>query len=158
MPNSIEKSIDHLFTMDSYEECLEALGRGEQVKISKEIYCHFMDILPPRTIGAGFFTFQEGDGDIIYFSECEDSYSAYMKKLGIYHEETTSGYLFHLSFNRNNYDANFCLTDAYICGFNVPKHIEEFMNSLIGKSYSDLTSIKNEVIEMLKRNPKEVCS
>lgn len=44
------------------------------VQVSKELYWHFLEVLPPRDMGANFFVFQEGDADRMRFTQLGDKY------------------------------------------------------------------------------------
>ena len=59
---------------------IELLGRAlcdsenGSVEVSKEVYWHFLEVLPPFDIGRYWFIFREGDGDIYHFENRGDSY------------------------------------------------------------------------------------
>lgn len=66
-------------TMDSAKELTAALHRTSgQVEVTKSLYWHFLEVLPPRVMGTDYFIFQEGDGERLHFSQLGDKYFCYL--------------------------------------------------------------------------------
>jgi len=51
-------------------------GSHDRVKVTQELYEYFMNVLPPINFGPDGFTTQEGDGDIMQFSNSLGRYFA----------------------------------------------------------------------------------
>lgn len=45
------------------------------VEVSEELYCYFLEVLPPLDMGPGFFVFREGyEGEVLRFTENQEQY------------------------------------------------------------------------------------
>lgn len=61
--------------IETSNELSSALFRtGERVEVSKNLYLHFMDVLPPKAFGRYFFVFQEGAGEVLRFTKVGNHY------------------------------------------------------------------------------------
>ncbi len=64
--------------IDSPAKISQALKNADRVAVTKSLYWYFLEVLPPRDIGYGYFVFQEGDGEKLLFTDdCDAGSDAY---------------------------------------------------------------------------------
>jgi hypothetical protein len=93
------------------------------LEISKEIYDHFQDVLPPLDIGLNYFVFQEGiNGDRLLFSRIGNRYYCTPEKLNVCSED----WIFFGCLKR--YSDGFKVDDLY----NIDEELTNKQSGLIG--------------------------
>lgn len=122
--------------IDTPKELSAALQKtGGEVEVTRSLYWHFLEVLPPRDMGPNFFIFQEGDGERLYFKQCGDQY--YCHLLADY--LVTEDWKIHAAVSRKEMNAPFKLlfvfTDEETC--DVPDEFQEF----VGKEFVSVSAI-----------------
>ena len=123
------------------QELTKALYESDNctVEVSKSLYWHFMEVLPPVRFGTDYFVFQEGDGEILHFSKTiGDHYSCALRR-GMLHTDDWNLMVF---INRDNLFQSFKVYDA----FSQTEGIAEIVAAdLIGKTFPNVKEISQAV-------------
>ena len=108
---------------------------GGEVEVTQSLYWHFLEVLPPKDIGPNFFIFQEGDGELLYFTQRGDHY--YCHLLGDY--LVTEDWKVHARVSRRQIDKPFkvlfIFSDDETC--EVPEEFHDF----IGKEFVTVSAL-----------------
>lgn len=106
-----------------------------QVRVTKSLYWHFLEVLPPRAMGSNFFIFQEGDGERLHFTCYGDSY--YCHLLGDY--LVTEDWKIHTAVSRHDvsqpFKVLFIFTDSETC--DTPEEYQDF----VGKEFFTISEL-----------------
>ena len=75
------KDVSHVKYGDSsvpggWDELMKAMHSGDLIKVDESIHDYFLEVLPPRRMGKGYFIFQEGEGDVIRFMQTKTGFYA----------------------------------------------------------------------------------
>lgn len=93
---------------------------SSEVPVTKSVYWHFLEVLPPLEINARSFKFQEGMGDVLSFSEFAERYTCQADKLTLCDEY----FCLWLDVKRNK-EGKLYIVDTVFSEDNVPKDSKE---------------------------------
>lgn len=123
---------------DSSDKLWPALHSSKKpVEISKRLYWHFLEVLPPRDMGTGYFIFQEGcDGDAYRFTEVGDSYYCEMVSETL----ITTDWLIHIRVRRVDSSVKVCSVVSYSGAEGLGK-----AQSFMGRVFDTIDSMAQEM-------------
>lgn len=116
---------------------LEVKKTSGSVKISKDLYAHFFEALPPKSVGANFFIFQEGDGEKICFNRIgNDEYYCHLLSDNL----VSRDWKIQVAVARSKVSELFTL----LCVFNEEVNSDEF-DEFVGKKFATIDSISESM-------------
>ena len=106
-----------------------------EVEVTRSLYWHFLEVLPPREMGPDYFIFQEGAGARLHFRKWGDQYFCHL--LGDY--LVTEDWHIHAAVRRNGIDQPFKLLFVFTDDEtgDVP---DEFLD-LMGKEFVSVSAL-----------------
>lgn len=130
-----------MLTLDSlgniFTDSLRSAKRD--VMISKDLYWYFLDVLPPREMGRGYFIFQEGDGARIRFAECGEEYYAELLRDSL----VCSDWQVHIN-ARRSVGCSFVITDFAIQSEEkVDPTVLTLLSGINGKEFETIHDIES---------------
>lgn len=121
--------------MDLLEGLQQTNGK---VELTQSLYTHFLEVLPPRDMGYNYFIFQEGEGERLYFSECDGYYFCYLLSDDLFTED----WKIQVGISRKKITDPFKVLFIYNNDqtLNTPDELEKF----VGRQFMSVSEISRE--------------